>query len=163
MHTLLNFFNSDDFMPHGHCFLWEPGIPWLHVLSDAGIVAAYFAIPFALIYFVRKREDLPFQLVFLLFGAFILLCGTTHALSIWVLWHPDYAIEGVIKAMTAIVSIATFFVTVKLIPQALQLVPAAFLLAVGQRGVAAQERRVAIARVARQLHDLAGHVLQPAR
>ena len=40
----------------------------------------------------------------------------------WVLWVPDYALEGVIKALTAVVSITTFFVTAKLVPQALQLV-----------------------------------------
>lgn len=119
--SIAKFFNSDDFMPHGHCFLWEPEILWLHVLSDAGIVAAYMLIPFALIYFVIKRKDLPFESVFLLFGAFILLCGTTHAMGIWVLWHPNYALEGVIKAMTAVTSIATFFFTVKLIPRALAL------------------------------------------
>ena len=108
-------------MPHGHCFLWQPDILWLHIIADAGIAAAYFAIPFGLAYFVRKRRDLPFPLTFLLFGAFILLCGTTHLMSIWVLWHPDYAIEGVIKALTAIVSILTFVVMARLIPKALLL------------------------------------------
>jgi len=119
--AIIDFFNSENFMPHGHCFLWQPDILWLHVLSDAGIVAAYFAIPFALLYFVRKRKDLPFQTVFLLFGAFIFLCGASHVMDIWVLWHPDYAVQGVILALTAMVSIATFFMTVKLIPQALLL------------------------------------------
>jgi two-component system, LuxR family, sensor kinase FixL len=115
------FFNSSDFMPHGHCFLWLPDILWLHVLSDAGVAIAYLLIPFALVYFVHKRPDIPFQNVFLLFGAFILLCAITHLMSIWTLWHPDYAIEGVIKALTAIVSLATLFAIVKLLPAALKL------------------------------------------
>jgi len=118
---IIDFFNSDNFMPHGHCFLWQPNILWLHVLSDAGIALAYFSIPFALIYFVLKRKDLPFQTVFILFGAFILLCGSTHLLSIWVLWYPNYAFEGIVKALTAIVSIITFFMLLKLIPKALLL------------------------------------------
>ncbi|ESQ87151.1 hypothetical protein ABAC460_20485 [Asticcacaulis sp. AC460] len=109
------------FMPHGYCFLWKPGILWLHVLSDLGIAVAYFGIPLVLWYFVRKRKDLPFQLVFLLFAAFILLCGTTHLFNIWVLWNPDYYAEGAIKAATAIVSLATLGVTMRLIPQALGL------------------------------------------
>jgi len=121
VYSLADFFDSERFMPHGHCFLWQPDILWLHVLSDASIVAAYFLIPFALLGFIMKRSDLPFQRVFLLFGAFILLCGLTHALDIWVLWHPDYAIQGVVKALTAIVSLATAFFTFKLIPQALLL------------------------------------------
>jgi len=45
----------------------------------------------------------------------------THLLGIWVLWHADYAIEGVFKALTAVASIATFFVTVNLIPKALMI------------------------------------------
>ena len=108
-------------MPHGHCFLWQPEILWLHVLADAGVALAYFSIPLALYYFVRRRPDLPFPRIFLLFGAFILLCGSSHLMGIWVLWHPDYALEGVVKAMTALVSIATFFMLVRLMPKALQL------------------------------------------
>jgi len=115
------FFNSENFMPHGHCFLWQPEILWLHIFSDAGIALAYYSIPAILIYLTKKRADLPFKSVFWLFGAFILLCGTTHLFSIWTIWHPDYAIDGILKAATAIVSIITFFVTCRLIPRALQL------------------------------------------
>jgi hypothetical protein len=25
---------SSDFMPHGYCYLWNPGIVWLHAVSD---------------------------------------------------------------------------------------------------------------------------------
>jgi len=25
---------SSDFVPHGVCFLWNPGIVWLHAISD---------------------------------------------------------------------------------------------------------------------------------
>ncbi|MFM9890681.1 MAG: PAS domain S-box protein [Rickettsiales bacterium] len=127
------FFDSHLFMPHGHCFLWQPEILWLHVLADAGVAGAYFSIPFALYYFVRKRRDLPFPKIFLLFGAFILLCGSSHLMGIWVLWHPDYALEGVIKAMTAAVSIATFFVLVRLMPKALQLASPDQLAALNER------------------------------
>ena len=109
-----------DFMPHGFCFLWRPDVLWLHVISDAIIALSYFCIPFALVYFVRKRTDVPFRAVFWLFGAFILLCGTTHLLSIWVLWHPNYYTEGAVKALTAIASIGTALMVVKLMPEALQ-------------------------------------------
>jgi PAS domain S-box-containing protein len=128
--ALVDFFNSDNFMPHGHCFLWQPDILWMHVVSDFAIGLSYFAIPWILIYFVRKRRDLPFKSVFLLFGAFILLCGSTHFMNIWVLWHPDYALEGVIKVLTAVASFSTLVVIAKLMPYALRLVnPASGLLA----------------------------------
>jgi hypothetical protein len=41
---------SSSFMPHGHCYLWNPGLIWLHVVSDSLIALAYFFIPVALIY-----------------------------------------------------------------------------------------------------------------
>jgi len=117
--VIKDFFDSQNFMPHGHCFLWQPDIMWLHILSDVVISASYYSIPFALVYFARKRPDMPFRLLFLLFSLFILLCGTTHIFSIWVLWYPDYGPEGLIKALTAIVSLVTAILIWKLMPQLL--------------------------------------------
>ncbi|HXK21170.1 MAG TPA: sensor histidine kinase, partial [Myxococcota bacterium] len=65
---------TSDFMPHGHCFLWNPGVLWLHALSDGVIALSYFVIPFTLLHFVRRRHDLPFNWMFLMFGLFILSC-----------------------------------------------------------------------------------------
>ena len=115
------------FMPHGYCFLWRPGVLWLHVISDAGIAAAYYFIPVVLAYFIRRRRDLPFPAVFWMFCAFILLCGTTHAMSIWVLWHPNYYVEGWIKAATAVASVATMVMLFYYVPKALELVSPALL------------------------------------
>jgi signal transduction histidine kinase len=112
--------NAYGFMPHGYCFEWRPDVLWLHIVSDAAIAIAYFGISFLLFYFVQRRRELPFQLVFLLFSAFIILCGTTHLFSIWVLWHPNYYFEGYDKALTAIVSVVTLFVAATVLPRALQ-------------------------------------------
>jgi signal transduction histidine kinase len=112
--------NSYGFMPHGFCFEWRPDVLWLHVVSDIFIAIAYFGISFVLYYFVRKRRALPFQLLLLLFSAFIILCGTTHLLSVWVLWHPDYYFEGFVKAATAAVSIATLVTLIFVLPRLLQ-------------------------------------------
>ncbi|MDZ8105782.1 MAG: ATP-binding protein [Nostoc sp. DedQUE12a] len=122
---MLAFFNypfySNDFIPHGHCYLWKTGLVWLHIISDATIALAYYSIPVLLIYFISKRKDVPFNGVFLLFGAFILACGTGHLMEIWTLWHPDYWVAGALKALTAIISIYTAFALIYLIPQALTL------------------------------------------
>jgi len=112
---------SSDFMPHGACYLWRPEIVWLHAASDTLIALSYYLIPIVLIYFVRKRTDLPFNWIFVMFGAFILACGTTHVMEVWAIWDPVYRLSGVIKAFTAVVSIATAVMLVKLIPQALAL------------------------------------------
>ena len=108
-------------MAHGSCYLWKPALVWLHVVSDFLIALSYYSIPLLLLYFVRRRHDLPFQAIFILFGAFIVCCGTNHLLEIWTLWHPDYWLSGSMKAITAIVSIYTAFELLPLIPKALAL------------------------------------------
>jgi C4-dicarboxylate-specific signal transduction histidine kinase len=112
---------SLDFMPHGDCYFWKPEIVWLHATSDAVIALSYYLIPFILIYFVRKRKDLPFNKIFMMFGVFILACGTTHLMEVWTLWYPIYRLSGIIKAITAVVSIVTAVMLVKLVPKALAL------------------------------------------
>ena len=59
-----SFFQSlfeQNYIPHGVCLLWQPGLLWLHVLSDAVIALSYYTIPFALNWFVTKRRDLAFR------------------------------------------------------------------------------------------------------
>jgi PAS domain S-box-containing protein len=112
-------FGPGDFMPHGYCYLWNPGLVWLHVISDSLIALSYFSIPFTLLWFVRKRRDLPFGFVFILFGTFIVACGSTHVLEVWNLWHSQYWLAGFLKAFTAIASVSTAIVVARLLPQAL--------------------------------------------
>jgi PAS domain S-box-containing protein len=121
MNEFLRNLLSSDFMPHGYCYLWKPEIVWLHAASDGAIALSYLFIPLALVYFVRKRRDLPFHWVFIMFGVFILGCGATHAMEIWTLWHGTYRLAGVIKAITAGASIATAAALVPMIPRALLL------------------------------------------
>ncbi|WP_292742682.1 hybrid sensor histidine kinase/response regulator [Nostoc sp. NMS4] len=112
-------FTSETFIPHGHCYLWQTNLVWLHILSDSLIALAYYSIPATLFYFVRKRQDLPFDWIFLLFSAFIVACGTTHLIEIWTLWHPTYWLSGFVKAITATISLITAIKLVSLVPQAL--------------------------------------------
>ncbi|MGF2036601.1 MAG: ATP-binding protein [Nostoc sp. CmiVER01] len=116
-----NFFTSGSFIPHGHCYLWQTNLVSLHILSDAFIALAYYSIPATLFYFVRKRQDLPFDWIFLLFSAFIVACGTTHLIEIWTLWHPTYWLSGFVKAVTAMISVVTAVQLIPLVPQALAL------------------------------------------
>jgi hypothetical protein len=117
----MQLFSSEAFIPHGHCYLWKTELVWLHIVSDASIALAYYSIPVALIYFVRKRNDLPFNWIFWLFGAFIVACGTTQLMEIWTLWHPTYWLSGLLKAITAFVSIYTALALIPWVPKALAL------------------------------------------
>jgi PAS domain S-box-containing protein len=121
MAMLRQVFSSGDFMPHGFCYLWNPGLVWLHLISDALISLAYLCIPITLVYFVRKRRDLPFHWMFVCFGTFIVACGATHAMEIWNIWHADYWLAGIVKGVTALASVPTAILLARLAPQALTL------------------------------------------
>lgn len=108
-------------MPHGFCYFWNPGLVWLHVIADSLIAASYYAIPCALFWFVRKRRDVPFSWMFVLFGVFIVACGTTHLMEVWNIWHANYWTDGVIKAITAGASVPTAILSVALLPRLLEL------------------------------------------
>jgi len=121
LEDLKTFFYSGNFIPHGHCYLWKPELVWLNIISDSLITLAYYSIPIMLVYFVYKRRDLPFDKIFLLFGAFIVSCGTGHLMELWTLWHPDYWLSSSVKAITALVSVYTALELVPLLPKALTL------------------------------------------
>src|ERR1700722_16384474 len=112
---------SPDFMPHGVCHLWDSRMVWLHVISDGLIALSYYCIPVVLIYFIRKNRDIPFNRIFWMFGTFILACGTTHLMEIWNVWHGSYALAGVIKALTAAVSVVTAGMLIPLVPKVISL------------------------------------------
>ena len=112
---------ATDFLPHGYCMRWASEVVWLHVISDALTALAYYVIPFGLLYFVRRRKDLAFSWMFVCFGIFILACGTTHVMGIWTLWQPVYRLDGVVKAVTALASVPTAFLLLRLMPRALAL------------------------------------------
>ncbi|MDY6781473.1 MAG: PAS domain S-box protein [Cyanobacteriota bacterium] len=109
------------FVPHGTCYLWRPGLLGLHAASDAIIALSYFSIPIALVHIARKRPDIPFNWLFLLFAAFIVACGVEHLLDIWTLWHPDYWISGTARAITAIASLGTAYASAYFIPEIISL------------------------------------------
>ncbi len=95
------------YMPHGYCLLWDPWLVAIHAGSDLAIFAAYFAIPVAMWSFVRQRPNLELRRMAMLFAAFILWCGFTHLFSMLTLWWPAYEAQGVVKAITATISVFT--------------------------------------------------------
>lgn len=112
-------FDTSDFPARWHCGRWTASHGWLHILSDLGIWSAYFAIPCVLLYFSLRRRDLPFRGIFFLFGAFILLCGTTHLMEAIIFWWPGYRLAGVVKLATAAVSWTTVLALAQVAPRAL--------------------------------------------
>jgi len=110
--------NASGFMPHGMCFQWQPGVLFLHTISDGLIAASYFTIAAVLAYLgIRRRRELPFVSTIAMFAAFIVACGLTHVASIVVIWKPLYWTEGWISAATAVLSVLTAVTLVPLFPR----------------------------------------------
>jgi len=114
-------FSTTDFPPRWHCGDWSRFHGWLYVASDVTIWLAYMIIPTLLILFIQRRRDVPFPPVFWLFGAFIVLCGTTHIVDAIMFWAPAYRVNALIRVATAVVSMATVFHLLKILPMALSL------------------------------------------
>lgn len=120
--TVIDFlFDSSPFTQHGMCLAWRPEILIMHVASDAIIFLAYSSIPVALFVFLRRRKDIEYRGLFTLFAVFILACGATHALAVVTIWNPVYGIQGVIKIVTALVSLTTAIMIWPIIPKAIAL------------------------------------------
>lgn len=103
---------NEQFMPHGHCYLWQPDILWTHVVADTLIAASYISIPISIAIIARKKSPSPGYAVAMLFAAFIILCGLTHLFNIYVIWNPAYELQSYIKGVTAMVSLATAIVVI---------------------------------------------------
>jgi signal transduction histidine kinase len=114
-------FNTDDFPARWHCGQWTDFHGWLYILSDIGIWAAYFAIPFLLLRVLVKRKDIPFNGMILLFLAFVFLCGLTHLVDALIFWWPAYRLSALLRFATAIVSIVAAYALNKVFPMLLGL------------------------------------------
>ncbi len=117
--TNVSWFSGEHFLPHGHCYMWTPGILWMHVIADILIAMAYFTIPFVLMYVARRRRDLPFNWLLVCFGMFIVACGLTHVMAVWNVWHTNYRLEGVLKVITAAASVPTAIMLWRALPSIL--------------------------------------------
>lgn len=90
--------------------------------SDFLIAFAYFSIPLELIYFVKKSSFFPYRWLLIQFGAFIVLCGSTHMISLWTFTMYSRTVAlllTVAKISTAVVSCATVLMLVHIIPELL--------------------------------------------
>ena len=106
------------FLPHGYCYLWNRPLLLTHLTSDVLIGASYVVISFALAALVhRARREIPFSVVFVAFGLFIITCGLTHFMEVWTLWKPVYWLSAYMKAVTAVASVSTAVAMPFMIPR----------------------------------------------
>ena len=158
---MMQLFDLKDLIPHGYCLSWSSLLLGLHVASDILITLSYYFIPICLAYFIRQRKDLPYPWLIVMFGLFIVACGTTHLMSAVTIWIPLYWLDGYVKAFTALISVATAVAMTRIIPLALKLPSPAQLQAEIDRGkLIDQERQEALDRLQKIADRLPGMVFQ---
>ena len=117
-----NLFDTDGFPARWYCGSgWTGELGWMHILSDLAIFGAYATIPIVLVFFIRRRKDVPLLPIFWLFATFILACGLDHLVDASIFWKPWYRFLGVLKLFTAVVSWITVVALIKAMPVALGL------------------------------------------
>lgn len=114
-------FSIEGFPARWFCGEWTPFHGWLYIISNWLIWSAYFSIPVILLFFIRKRRDVPFIKIFALFALFIFACGTTHLVDSILFWYPVYRFSALVLLFTGIVSWVTIFAMIQILPQALSL------------------------------------------
>lgn len=112
------------YLPHSSCLLGDRSLIWSFAISHSLTTASYFAIPIGLLIALQQnRASIPAKHVniVILFAAFILGCGCTHAMSVIEIWLPWYRIHSAVNAFTAFVSVVTAIVFLPISLQGIQL------------------------------------------
>jgi len=96
-----------------------PVLMMVMALANGLIVISYASIPVFLLVFIRKRRDIPFSGIFLLFGAFILACSVTHFVHILGIWWPTGWWQAAVDSVCALISLATAVMVWPMLPRIL--------------------------------------------
>lgn len=123
MNSILDFFkglfDTRLWPDRWHCGYWSDFHGWLYISSDLMIWIAYFLIPVIIFNYVsRRKQVIKYSGIYLLFAAFILLCGSTHFLDAAMFWVPMYRLNAMVRFLTAVVSLLTVYYLIKILPEA---------------------------------------------
>ncbi|HIB69137.1 MAG TPA: sensor histidine kinase, partial [Phycisphaerales bacterium] len=162
--TLESLIDASGFVPRAVCGSWTKGEVILNNAADLAVALAYLVLPFVLTRLQRRRPDLPFSWILVVFGLFIVTCGATHLMEIVLFYHPVYRLAGLIKVLTALASWAAVIALIKISPalqalrspQELEALNAELALEVEQRRKAEEQKEVLL----RELHHRVKNNLQ---
>jgi PAS domain S-box-containing protein len=102
---------------------WSSGLGVLNAVADGIIAISLLLIPAALLllYYRRGERDRRISGLLTLFILFLLAAGIAHFASMFALWGPFRGLEGVLKALTALLALTTGIVIWRLTPELLRL------------------------------------------
>jgi hypothetical protein len=94
-------------MPRGHTYLWTPALVLGEVITS--VVIALACAVMAVIFARSRRRGAP---------AMALAAGglsAAHVLDAWVVWHPAYGIDLVVRCATAVAAVVAAIVLPRLL------------------------------------------------
>lgn len=101
-----NFFGADRYQQHAICLTNDPILMILYVAADMATAVSYFVIGLTLLF--KQAKGIAFSPAALkLFGAFIFLCGASHATMTLTLFSGMYRLDVLVRVAMAAVSSAT--------------------------------------------------------
>lgn len=102
---------------------WPSKLVLLHAVSDGIIALSFLIIPAALLYIHKRRgESSPGEgALVTLFALFIFAVGLAHLATLFTLWVPGKGLEGLLKALGAVLALTTAVVIWRLAPQIMRL------------------------------------------
>lgn len=86
------------------CYLWDADLVASHVITDLVIFISYMVISGVLLLAIT-RVPVYLKMLFMLFVAFIFMCGVTHLASALIVYYPWWWFAAGLKAVTAGISL----------------------------------------------------------
>lgn len=100
-------------IPHNYCLDCQTDTLWLYLASDLLIITTCFLVPAAIFLFMRKRADVQFRGVFILFSWFILFCGISNIIALYGFFDGVYLLTFGVKIVTALALIVATYLLFK--------------------------------------------------
>ena len=105
-----------EYMPHGHCFLWQSDILLPYVFGELLTAVSYVSIPTAFFALSKSRViDDKLKPMIHVYSAFILSCGVGHFLNVYNVWHGRYGVSAIVSTATGFISLIAAAATIYLL------------------------------------------------
>lgn len=102
------FKNSDYWISHSHCVLYDPVVIFLDTWGNILVGISYMLIPVLLVRLILGMwfgMSSPLKSLIVHGSVFVLLCGFTHFVHAWNWSHTSYSLQAILELIAGVVSI----------------------------------------------------------
>ncbi|QGJ70012.1 Hypothetical protein PBC10988_17010 [Planctomycetales bacterium 10988] len=101
---LFRLLDDTDWIPLKDSGTWTSSHMWLHVAADIAASLACAVLTILLLFIISKKKNWPSLLLWSQTGLFLLVYMGLHLVELAIWWHPVYRLDGIIKAIAAILN-----------------------------------------------------------